>query len=296
MKGLTILMSAIFALLTVSCNNKSEEPQPDQQTTAPVSVLVQDFSVSIEDFGTRASDLGCYDGVKAITLAFYDKEGNAKYKHTQLRGDATTYTQFGQFSLSLPLGTYTMVVLGHGLSNGEPAITLTSPTEATFGDYPVRETLSATQQVTIASYDAVSLSAALSRIISKLQVASSDLRDASVQKVRMTFAAGGKSFNPTTGLALTDAGFCNTVAISSSAGEVSLSNSYLFLSANEQTMDVTIETLDADDKTLFSKTVKDVPFVRNRVTKLTGNLYTNESLSASFQIDSDWLPNYEASF
>ena len=34
--------------------------------------------------------------------------------------------KFGQFSLSLPLGTYTMVVLGHGLSNGEPAITLTS--------------------------------------------------------------------------------------------------------------------------------------------------------------------------
>lgn len=296
MKGLTIFVSTVFALLTVSCNNKSEEPQPDQQTTAPVSVLVQDFSVSIEDFGTRASDLGSYDGVKAITLAFYDKEGNAKYKHTQLRGDATTYTQFGQFSLSLPLGTYTMVVLGHGLSNGEPAITLTSPTEATFGDHPVRETLSATQQVTIASYDAVSLSAALSRIISKLQVASSDLRDASVQKVRMTFAAGGKSFNPTTGLSLTDAGFSNTVAITSAAGKTSTSNSYLFLSTDEQKMDVTIQMLDAQDTPLYTKHITDVPFQRNRVTKLTGNLYTNESLSASFQIDSDWLPAYEASF
>jgi hypothetical protein len=295
MRRLTVLLTAVFALLTVSCNNKSDETDP-AQTAAPVRVSVQDFSVAIDDFGTRAVDVAGYEGVKALTLAFYDTAGNPAYSHTQLRGDATTYTDFGQFSLSLPLGTYTMVVLGHGLSSGEPAITLTSPTEATFGDYPVRETFSATQTVTIASYEAVALSAKLTRMISKLQVISSDPRDESVQKVLMTFSAGGKSFNPTTGLATSDAGFSNTVAITSAAGKTSTSNSYLFLSTDEQKMDVTIQMLDAQDNPLYTKHISDVPFQRNRVTKLTGSLYTNESLSASFQIDSDWLPAYEASF
>ena len=234
MKRLTILLTAILALLTVSCNNKSEEPNPASQTTALVRVSVQDFSVAIDDFGTRAVDVAGYEGVKALTLAFYDAAGNPAYSHTQLRGDATTYTDFGQFSLSLPMGSYTMVVLGYGLNTGEPAVTLTSPTEATFGDYPVRETFSATQTVTIASYEAVALSAKLTRMISKLQVISSDPRDESVQKVLMTFSAGGKSFNPATGLATSDAGFSNTVAITSAAGKTSTSNSYLFLSTDEQ--------------------------------------------------------------
>ena len=39
-----------------------------------------------------------------------------------------------------------------------------------------------------------------------------------------------------------------------------------------------------------------VPFQRNRVTKLTGAMYTNEALSGTFQIETAWLDEYNANF
>ena len=70
----------------------------------------------------------------------------------------------------------------------------------------------------------------------------------------------------------------------------------LFLNTDEQDIDVTIETLDADGNTLFSKTIENVPFKRNRVTKLTGAMYTNEALSGTFQIETAWLDEHNANF
>lgn len=59
---------------------------------------------------------------------------------------------------------------------------------------------------------------------------------------------------------------------------------------------MTIETLDGEGNTLFTKTIENVPFKRNRVTKLTGAMYTNESIDGGFQLNSDWLSDYNADF
>ena len=68
------------------------------------------------------------------------------------------------------------------------------------------------------------------------------------------------------------------------------------MATDEQTMNVTIETLDADGAVLFSKTVNDVPFKRNRITKLTGAMYTNEAVSGTFKVETAWLDEYNANF
>ncbi len=294
---------AAFMLLAASCSNDesldSSVNPSDGQALAPVTVSVSGFSVEQEEFSggtTRAAqDAADYSGVKSLTLAFYIGTTET-YKTTQTKGALEEGETFGEFSLSLPMGSYTMVVIGHGLNDGEPAITLTSPTAATFGDNPARETFVTTQTVNITNTNAVDVSATLSRVVSKLQVQSSDTRTNPAYSVRMTFAAGGKSFSPTTGLATDDAGFSNAVAISTAVGATSLSNSYLFLSTDEQTMDITIETLDEDGNVVFSKLVEDVPFKRNRVTKLTGAMYTNESVSSAFQVETAWLDEYDDTF
>ena len=140
------------------------------------------------------------------------------------------------------------------------------------------------------------ISATLSRIIAKLQVASTDGRASNATNVRMTMSAGGKAFNPTTGLATVNTGFSNIVGISVAAGSRSSSISYILLDTDEQTMDVTIETLDANGNTLFSKHVENVQFKRNRVTKLTGKMYTSESVGSSFQLETEWLPDHIHNF
>ena len=300
-----------FGMIAASCSNESVNDVENavENVQVPVQVYVSDFSVSQEEFPggstrsgaargiTRAvADPATYDGVKALTLAFYAGDGTEAFKTTQTKGALEEGETFGEFALSLPMGSYTMVVIGHGLNDGEPAVTLTSPTAATFGEYPARETFVVTQTVNIASASAVNLSATLNRIIAKLRVVSTDGRAANATNVRMSFAAGGKSFNPTTGLATIDTGFVNTVGISAAAGTTSSSVSYLFLATDEQTMDVTIETLDEDGAVLFSKTVNNVPFKRNRVTNLTGAMYTNNSVNGGFQIETAWEDQYDGTF
>ena len=291
---------AAFMLLVASCSNdesldSSVNPSNEQSALTPVTVHVSDFSISVEEFSggtTRAAQAAAdYAGVKAITLAFYKADGTEAYKTTQTKNDA----DFGEFSLSLPMGSYTMVAVAYTTKEGSPFV-LTSATEAAYTGDHVYETFTATQLVTISNTNAVDISATLSRVVSMLTVVSSDGKTADVSNVRMTFSAGGKDFNPTTGLAITNTGFANTVGVSAAVGATSTSSSYLFLATDEQDIDVTIETLDADGNTLFSRTIEDVPFKRNRKTKLTGAMYTNTGLAGNFQVTTDWITEHPMGF
>ena len=291
---------AAMVLMAASCTSESveqgSEQAVEQSQLTPVTVRVDGFAVSQSDFPaetrTRAAqDVADYDGVSSITLAFYASNGTEAYKSTQSKNDA----DFGEFECSLPMGSYTMVAVAYTTKEGSP-FTLTNATTAAYTGLHAYETFAATQTVTISNTSAVDISATLDRIVSMLTVKSSDGKTADVSNVRMTFSAGGKDFNPTTGFVITNTGFANTVGNSAAVGGTSTSSTVLFLNTDEQDIDVTIETLDADGNTLFSKTIEDVPFKRNRVTKLTGAMYTNSGVDGAFQIETAWLDDYNAEF
>lgn len=288
LKKIAMTLIVAICLVFVACNNNQPEAK------APVTVHVDGFSITQEDFSSasqapaRAQAVGNYNNIKVLTLAFYNGSTEV-YKATQQKDNMPEGDTFGEFTTSLPIGSYAMVVLGYVLYDDDE-LTLTSPTQAEYTGGCIRETFAATQAVNITNTSAVNLTATLNRIIACLQVVSTDGRTANVSKVRMTFSAGGKRFSPTTGLATVNTGSVSTVGNSATVGTSSTSTGYIFLTTDEQTMDVTIETLDADGNTIYTKTVEDVPFQRNRKTKLTGAMYTNPSVSASgFQVNTEWL-------
>ena len=290
-------MAGLILLAASSCSNESENTTINDETLVPVCVHVNDFSVSQQDLPvTRANTaVTAYAGIKGMTLAFYKTDGTLQYSASQQRATMPGGKTFGEFSLSLPMGSYTMVVLAYG-SNFP--MTLNSMAEAVFDtqEARVRETFIAKQTVDVTTNSARDLTATLSRVISKLQLNSSDGRIADVKNVRMTFSAGGQAVNPLTGFATTNAGFSNTVSVSADPGTTSSSVSYLFLATDEQTMNVTIETLDADGNPLFSQTVNDVPFKRNRLTQLTGKMYTAGVTAGSFEVSDEWLDDASVNF
>ena len=287
------IMAAVACVMSACSNEESLDPSVNpSDVQAPVTVRVADFSVE-QGALTRATSVGDYTGVKFLTLAFYKSDGTEVYKVTHEKENMAEGQTFGEFSTSLAMGSYTMVVIGNGGTN---AITLSSATSATYGEGRVRETFIATQDVNITSTSAMNLSATLNRIVTRLGLASTDNRPANVTKIRMTFSAGGKSFNPTTGLAIGNDGLTNTVEPTSAVGAATSVASQLFLASDEQTMNVTIETLDAGDNVVFSKTVNDVPFKRTRMTVLTGALYSASATVGSFQVNSDWLGDYNMNF
>ena len=291
MKKLSLIIGvvAIFA----SCNNESNTKSVQ---LAPVHVQINDFDVSVESMApTRAArPVEGFNNVQAVTLAFYAGDTEV-YKTTQYRGASLGEGEtFGQVDLSLPLGSYTMVALAYGFQDGD-VLTLTSPTLAAYTGDHTRETFAATQAVNIVNTTPVNINATLNRIMAKVDVNSTDLRPAEAHSVRVTFSAGSKSFNPTTGLAVGNAGFSNEVDIKKAVGEKTTTGSYVFLAADEQAVDVTIEVLNSGGTAIFTKQVGDVPLKRNRLTTLTGAMYTNKG-NAAFLVNADWEPNDTINF
>lgn len=277
-------------LLFTGCHKE----QTSEVGNAKVKVHINDFSVEQEELSGTKDAIADYSGVNAVTLAFYTTDGTEQYQVTQLRSDATTYTTFGDFDLSLPMGSYTMVVVAYKTQDDSPFV-LTGPTAAAFTGAHAFETFATTQAVNITSTSDVNLSATLSRIVAKLQVLSTDGKTANAASIRMTMSAGGKGFNPATGLATSNTGFANTVSISAETGSTSNSISYLFLATDEQTMDVAIDVLDSDGNSISHREVSDVPFKRNRLTKLTGSFYSTDAGSA-FQLSTAWLSDTTIAF
>lgn len=286
-------------LLAAGCSNERVELAENavvERAVAPVTVSVSGFSISQEGFAGTRTAVGTYTGVNVLTLAFYQADdGSQVFKQTQFKDNMAAGETFGEFSTRLGVGSYKMVVIANGGSN---AVALTSPTEATYGENRVLDTFVNTQTVTVSSSAAVSVSATLERVVTALVVQSTDIRPAEVTHMRLTFSGGGKGFNPTTGLALSDAGFVNLMGYSGAADATTTTGGYLFLATDEETMDVTIETLDAaDGNVLFSKTVTDVPLKRNRQTTLTGAIYSNARVNASgFEVSDSWISSQSISF
>ncbi|MBR5749186.1 MAG: hypothetical protein IKY01_10440 [Prevotella sp.] len=296
--GFALLLGTMVNLS--SCSDAEEVMNPSNLSTgpsAPVSVHVSDFSISTEDFAesrTRAvENPSTYKDVQALTLAFYSGTTEV-YSTTQLKSDETTFTTFGEFSLTLPLGSYTMVVIARDSLAGD-TFTLTSPTLAAFTSEKVRETFSATQVVSITSTAAQDLSIMLNRVVTKLLVESSDGRIDGVAKIRTTYGAGSKSFDPSTGLAVGNTGFVMTNSPKASIGSPIQISSFAFLTTDEQTMDITLDVLDTNDQVLFTKVVNNVPFKRNRKTLLRGPLFTAGATS-TFTIETAWLDDVVVNF
>lgn len=297
----TILLTII--LLLSSCTKEIDITNTDiqtendiQTTTVPVTVSIDDFSIEQEEYSTRATEtVANFTNVKAITLAFYTDEGDELYQETQLRADNSNYTTFGVFELELPMGSYSMVVLGYGSTS---PITLNSKTEAIYPTSEhVRETYIATQDVDIETTTPVNLNASLNRVNSSLAVTSTDDKTANATNLRMTFSKGGRGVNPQNGLATTNTGFNNTTTLSNYwSGNKTISTSHLFLASDEQEINVTLDVLDAEGTSISHKVINNVPFKRNRRTRLIGSLYTATSSSATFTIVDEPLTDYELDF
>ena len=285
--GIALLMGTVVTLS--SCSEEVTNLE-NEMAYAPVSVKVNEFSVSMEDIpSTRAAEspASC-ESVKAITLAFYDANGEEAYKETQVKSNGDNST-FGQFSFNLPVGSYTLVAIGYNFFDGDE-FTLTSPTAAAYISDKVRDTFCATQSVSIADVAPLNLSITLNRINTKLTIFSTDKRPMGAVYVRTTYGAASKGFSPSTGLATEANGFTVVNEYNNEVGQTVSVGNYAFLSTDEQSMAITLEVLDANNNVLCTKALTNVPLKRNRNTVLRGQLFTPSSASsASFTIETGWL-------
>jgi hypothetical protein len=142
----------------------------------------------------------------------------------------------------------------------------------------------------------VDVNVTLNRVMTLLNIRSTDAVPDEVKTILTIYAAGSKSFNPTSGLATDDNGFSLTNSINKDAdGKLNI-GSYAFLATDEQTIDITIEALDSNNDVLFTKVVHNVPLKRNRKTTLSGAIFTLSASDFSFRSEMGWLEENTVNF
>lgn len=289
---------AVFMLLLASCATK-DHSEPLDSPMVPVRVHVNDFSFSYEEFpgGHTRTGVAPEDAsqIKAIDLAIFS--GNEKvYAATQLKANTATYEKFGEFECRLPVGNYTLVAVARNMSEGDQ-FAIQSPVLAAYTSERARETFCYTKEISIKGVEPVDITPIMDRVVAQFMLTTTDKMMEGVNKIRTTYSAGSKSFNPTTGLATDDNGFwlTNSGRPQKDSG-VMIIYSLLFLAADEEVMDVTIDVLDKDGNVLINKLIPNVHFKRNQVTKATGALFTPGTSAFHFLLNNAWLPDEEITF
>ena len=130
-------------------------------------------------------------------------------------------------------------------------------------------------------------------MVTKLVVETTDNQPAGVARIRTTYGAGSKGFNPTSGLALDNMGFTLTNSVNANPGTTLAIKNYAFLAADEQEIDITLEVLDEKGGVLSTRVIPKVPFRRNRQTTLRGQLFSSKG---TFHLETTWLPGVEVNF
>ena len=228
--------------------------------------------------------------IHTVTLLFFRQDNhNLVCEEHQSRADFTgdDAANFGVFNVELSVGAYDMVVLGY---RHDSPVTVNAYNSVTF---PYTHMVYSTKQsVSVTASGTSTISATLSRITSQFRIITTDQIPAGVESVRISFSKGGTTLNPMTDLATTDAGCATTISgFSARVGENPSVNSNLLLYADEQTMDVLVEVLDASNNVVISHNFENLPFKRNRRTYVTGPLYHQGSAS-NFDVNTSWIDEY----
>ena len=272
------------ALLMAAC---SQQPASENEKMVNVTFDVSgDFSLTTTPIATRALDA---DGKSMTDVWVLDYVGTElKQQVHQVSADA----DFGSPTLSLSVGAHTLYFVA---SRGtEPALDTDART-LTFSK--VNDTFWAAKALNVSATTSTQ-AVALDRIATKLRITFSDAIPTGAATFNITPAQWHYGFNYTTGEP--------TTATVSQPITVNIPSSYIglmgqsvsmfgFSGSDDFTTDVAIDCQDADSHVLGAATVPSVQIKRNRISALTGSLFS-KTATIGFSLNTEWLDDYEMTF
>ena len=279
-----LIFAALVPLLMAAC--QQNDASRDAREVVDVTFSVAgDFELSTNPI-TRALDA---DG-KAMTDVWvfdYVDGALAQQVHQQ-----STDAAFGSPTLSLAVGTHTLYFVasrGTGASLDTDARTLSFT--------KVLDTFWAARTLTVTGTTSAQ-SVALDRVATKLRITFTDAIPEGAATFNVTPSTWYYGINYTTGEPAT--------AIASQPFTVSIPASYIgltgesvsifgFSGSADFTTDIAVDCKDADSHILGAATVPSVAMKRNRISNLTGPLFT-KSTTIGFSLNTDWLDDYEMTF
>lgn len=274
----------------------SESNSVDENALVPVQVTFSGLDVSVVPDGSRGlTTRATVSDAKVDRIAFkvFDASGKSVYSVVKENPNAE---DFDKVKCLLHIGTYKFVAVAHKAKTAESkAAVITSPTEATLGEANVPSCLySKVTDVTVSGNTTQDVTIAFGkRITSSFDLNVTDAYPDEIETVELILnplidkTEKEYVFNPTTGLAesaLTYNASFNRKSFSVKSFTGKTLSISLFLTAEEQKMNVTINMKNSDGITLYTRTLNDVTFRQHTSTIAKGTFFSSQ-VSGSFTFD-----------
>ena len=282
-----ILTAIAVATILTACNSDDMHEADATSTTTITFSMTGDFQLTAHDF-TRSLEA---DGKTMTDVWVLDYVGGElKQQLHQTSDDA----DFGSPTMGLSLGTHHIYFIA---SRGAGAVLNTTAHALTFTS--VRDTFWKDYEITISSgTSSGNRSVALDRIVTKLKLTFTDAIPEGAATFNVTPSAWYYGVDYTTGepSAVTANG---TITVNIPTSEIRMVNEAVsifgFSSATEWTTDIAVDCKSSDSGVLGSATIAAAPFVRNRVSEYTGQLF-GENGSMTLSLNATWDDSYQGSW
>lgn len=275
-------MILFASLLLLDCSTHDDEIANVNESKDVAFILRGDFSFDITPF-TRSLEADGYAMADVWVLDYVD--GELKQQVHQTSSDAN----FGSPSVSLGYGTHHLYFV---TSRGASPVLDTDASTLSFSR--VSDTFWKDYELTVTSSTSSTISVELDRIVAKLRVTITDVVPVDAATFNITPHTWYYGFNYMTGApiaATTDA--TSTISIpSSSLGQQNVMMSmFSFSPASDWQTNVTLDSKTSSSVVIGNASVANVPFARNRITNVAGDLYSRVS-TTGMTLNTDWLDPY----
>ena len=277
---LIALLAGIFVLC--GCEKAINLEEIDNAATGNVTVNV--YKIENEAFGVSSRGV-VSDVCTRLNFAMYDAGGVRVKQINQKSGDKG----FGAVSFELEEGSYQLVVLAHS-SDGNPTMTNLAKIQFTNAT-KYSDTFLYYANVEVGD-EPQTLNITLNRIVSLCRFVVNDPIPEGVAKLQFYYTGGSGAFSAMTGLGVVDSKQTMTFdVVPGTTGTVY--DLYTFLHHTDDQVDLVVTALGADGNKMYERSFE-VPMEQRKITRMTGNFFTDEASVEShgaqveISINSEW--------
>lgn len=286
-----ILFASILALACTSCEHynlseiENENTEQTQQTKHFTFHLKGDFAKSFEDMTRAATRLENDNSAKItdVWVLDYDATGTLLQTIHQTTADSN----FGSPSIDLTLGHHDLKLIA---SRGEtPSVTASAISWS-----KVRDTYALNYPIDVTTTSNGNRAPELPRMVSGIKIVISDEVPTTATKLQITYKRSNSLALPSLTPSAV-ATYTQEFDITALQGYTGTNVSAFTFCPSDIETDVTITALKSDNTKLSEVTVPGITLKQNRMSVLTGNLFSSQS-SISFLLSTDWDEDDNHSF
>lgn len=237
---------------------------------------------------TRSANVTIGDYFTKLNVMLFNEDGTRYFE--KVRTQYSSDENFGQMSLTLPAGEYTVVAVGH---SSVKSATIKSPEMVQFtasDGEKLTDTFCYCGNVTIGDEPA-QYALTMSRVTAMVRFQFTDEEiPASLASVKFDYTGGSANFNPLTSEGTTKSTQSENRTVS--GNDMYQVFTFPYLSATG-TLKMTVSALTSTGDVIKKKTLDAVPVTRNRITTYTGTLFTEGEGTITqsgfgFTVNPDW--------